>query len=65
MNAFLSVSLLKLPVTSLEEVHKMKYDLLIWKNSVIEDYIRYACVYECTKLVQNVFQSLEVFPVLF
>ena len=40
MNAFLSVSLLKLPVSSLQEVHNMKYDMLMWKNGFLEGHIR-------------------------
>ncbi len=41
MNAFLSVSLLKMPVSTLEDLHKHKYNLIMWKNDVNEEYLRW------------------------
>ena len=40
MNAFLSVSLLKMPVSNLEDIHRLKYRLLMWQNDVSEEYLR-------------------------
>ncbi len=41
MNAFLSVSLLQVPVSSLEDIHRLKYNLIMWKDGVAEAYLRY------------------------